>query len=66
MGGNLGKKWSVRLSYRNISRLGLNCFEAYIILPENTDEQAEIRADSEYGPVLRLLPYEEALELLVS
>ena len=61
----MGNKHIVRLSVRNIKKLGLSIPEAYLVLPERTDEKAEIRAHSEAGPVIGLVSYEEALEILV-
>lgn len=61
----MGNKHVVRLSFRNLNKLGLNITEAYLILPERTDEEAEVRAYFECGPVLRLIPYEDALNILV-
>lgn len=62
----MGSKHVVRLSVKSVRRLGLTVSEAYLILPERTDGKAEIRADSETGPLIRLLAYEEALEILVT
>jgi|GEM_PF-6081516 hypothetical protein len=61
----LGKKHAVRLSVRNIKKLKLTITEAYLVLPERTDEKAEIRARSETGPVIGLISYEEALDILI-
>lgn len=61
----MGSKHVVRLSVRNLKKLGLSILEAYLVLPERTDEKAEIRAHSESGPIIGLLSYEEALDILV-
>jgi hypothetical protein len=55
----------VRLSVRNLKKLGFNILEAYLVLPERTDEKAEVRAYSESGPIIGLYSYEEALDILV-
>lgn len=61
----MGKKHVVRLSVRNIKKLKLTTTEAFLVLPERTDEKAEIRAKSESGPVIGLVSYEEALDILI-
>lgn len=48
-----------------MKKLGLGILEAYLVLPDRTDEMAEVRAYSESGPVIGLLSYEEALDILV-
>lgn len=55
----------MRLSVRNMKKLGLSILEAYLVLPERTDEKAEVRALSESGPIIGLYSYEEALDILV-
>lgn len=61
----MGSKHIVRLSVRAIKKLGLSITEAYLFLPERTDDKAEIRVGSESGPVIGLISYEEALDILV-
>lgn len=61
----MGSKHVVRLSVRNTKKLGLSILDAYLVLPERTDEKAEVRAFSESGPIIGLLSYEEALDILV-
>lgn len=56
----------VRLSIRSIRKLGLDLHEAYLILPERTDEKAEVRAYSETGPLVLVISYLEALDALVT
>ena len=60
----MGSKHIVRLTVRSIRKLGLSIADAYMILPERTDEKAEVRAYSESGPLIGLIPYEEALSIL--
>lgn len=54
----------MRLSIRSIRKLGLSINEVYMVLPERTDEKVEVRARSETGPLVGLIPYEEALNIL--